>query len=191
MLNPPVVAVLNHLLAQSGWALPRLAKFSGKTARFDLPLFTFSCTIQDDGSLLAASKEASADATCIIPPALLPRLALLDDAALEQIAHSGDTALVEEIFYLVRNLRWDVADDLSRVTGDIAAERIVRFADGIRSNIQQNALHLSQALAEYWTEERPLIASSGKLAAFSSGVADLLSSLDALEQRIDQLSKAG
>ncbi|HEY5994821.1 MAG TPA: SCP2 sterol-binding domain-containing protein [Gallionellaceae bacterium] len=191
MLQQPAVAMLNHLLAQSGWALPRLAKFSGKTARFNLLPFSFACTIQHDGSLLLASPDASADATCTIPPALLPRLALQDESALELIGHSGDTALVEEIFFLVRNLRWDAADDLSRVTGDIAAERIVQFIEGTHRQVRGNALRLSQALAEYWTEERPLIATPRQIAAFSQGVVRLQDSIDALEQRINRISKAG
>ncbi len=191
MFQLPAVAVLNHLLAQSGWALPRLAKFSGKTARFSLPLFTLNCTIQDDGLLQAAADDASPDARLVIPPFLLPRLALLDEAALEQVDRSGDVALTDEIFYLARNLRWDAADDLSRVTGDIAAERIMQFAEGARHKVRQGALNLSQSLAEYWTEERPLIAASRNVADFSHGVAALHSSLDALEKRIHQLSKAG
>lgn len=183
--------MLNHLLAQSGWALPRLARFSGKTVCFKLPLFALNCTVQSDGTLLAAAPDASADAICVIPPALLPRLALLDESALELVGRSGDAALVDEIFFLARNLRWDAAEDLSRLTGDIAAERIVHFAEDARRQIQQDALHLSQALAEYWTEERPLIATRRQIGAYFQDLDGLLSSLDALEQRIDKLSKAG
>ncbi len=180
--------MLNHLLAQSGWALPRLAKFGGKSVCFRLPLFSLNCTIQNDGSLLAT--DATADATCVIPPALLPRLALQDESALEQIEHFGDVALVEEIIFLARNLRWDAADDLSRVTGDVAAERIVRFAAGAHRQFTQNALHLSQALAEYWTEERPLIATPRQIDTLKTGVDKLRQALTVLEQRINQLPKA-
>jgi ubiquinone biosynthesis protein UbiJ len=190
MLQQPAVATLNHLLAQSGWALPRLAMFSGRTLRFELPLFSLTCTIQHDGLLQPAAADASADVAFAVPPALLPRLALLDDAALELIPHSGDAALTEEVFFLARNLRWDAAEDLSRITGDIAAERIVRFAEGAQSQLRRNVLNLSQALAEYWTEERPLIASTRPIAAFSDGVKKLQNALTALEQRIDRLSKA-
>ncbi len=183
--------MLNHLLAQSGWALPRLAKFYGMTARFNLPLLSLICTIQTDGSLQSAAPDASADAVCTVPAALLPRLALLDESALELVERSGDAALTEEIFFLARNLRWDAADDLSRVTGDIAAERIVGLAQGAHRQMHQNALHLSQALAEYWTEERPLIATRRQIEPFAQGAAKLQGALDALEQRINRLSKAG
>lgn len=183
--------MLNHLLAQSGWALPRLAKFSGKTARFNLPPFSLTCTIQPDGTLRTAEHDASADAACTIAPSLLPRLALQDEVALELIERSGDPALIGEIFFLARNLRWDAAEDLSRVTGDIAAERIVQIAEGAHRQLRGTALNLAQALAEYWTEERPLLATPRRIASFGQGVAGLHDSIEALEERLNGLSKAG
>lgn len=189
MLNPPTIAVLNHLLTQSGWALQRLAKFSGKTARFRIAPFSFACTIQPDGSLRAAADDASTDAACTIPPSLLPRLALQDEAAYQQITSVGDAALIEEIIFLARNLRWDAAEDLSRITGDIAAERIVQFAEGAHKQVRDTALNLSQALAEYWTEERPLVAKPQPLAEFKQQVESLRDGVERLERRVEQLGK--
>jgi ubiquinone biosynthesis protein UbiJ len=168
-----------------------LAPFFGKTARFNLLPFSLVCTIQEDGSLRAAEHDASADAICTISPSLLPRLALGDGTAFDQIERSGDAALVDELFYVARNLRWDAAEDLSPITGDIAAERIVKFAAGARRQVRSNALNLAQALAEYWTEERPLVAVPRQIAAFGQGVAELHGSIDALEQRLERLAKAG
>ena len=190
MLVQPAVATLNHLLAQSGWALQRLAKFNGKTARFNIAPFSFACTVQDDGLLREAADDASADASCTIPPSLLPRLALHDEAAFKQVESAGDAALLTEIFFLARNLRWDVAEDLSRVTGDIAAERIVQFAKDKQKQVRDTALNLSQALTEYWTEERPLLAKPQQLAAFAHDVNRLRDEVEQLEQRIQQLTKA-
>ena len=188
MLSQPAIATLNHLLEQSGWALARLAKFSGRTARFRIAPFSFACTIQSDGLLREAAADASADAELNIAPSLLPRLALNDEAALEQIATSGDAALIEEILFLARNLRWDAAEDISRVTGDIAAERIVGFAKDVHHNVRDAALNLSQAAAEYWTEERPLIAKSTHLAEFAREVDRLSEEVKRLEQRIEKFS---
>lgn len=61
----------------------------------------FSYTIQNDGTLCAASTDVSADASCVIPPSLLPRLVLHDEAASAQIESCGDTALLTEIFISV------------------------------------------------------------------------------------------
>jgi ubiquinone biosynthesis protein UbiJ len=190
MLSQPAIAILNHLLAQSGWALQRLARFVGRTVHFRVAPFSFSCTVQEDGSLREVAANASADASCTIPPSLLPRLALQDEKALEQVKTSGDGALIEEIFFLVRNLRWDAAEDLSHVTGDIAAERIVGFARDAHKQVRGAALNLSQALTEYWTEERPLLAKPQQITAFGQEVSRLHDEAEKLEQRIQRLSKA-
>lgn len=189
MLSQAAVATLNHLLIQSGWALPRLVRFSGKTARFHVAPFSFACTIISDGSLLAAPADATADATCTLSPMLLPRLALHDEAALEQVGTSGDAALLTEIFFLARNLRWDAAEDLSHIVGDVAAERAVKFAQTQHQNAKSAVLNLSLAATEYWTEERPLLATPRQIAAFAQGVDRLHDDVGRLEQRIIKLDK--
>ena len=180
---------LNHLLSQSGWALSRLAKFSGKTARFDIAPFSFAYTIQDDGSVRAADAQACADAICAISPTLLPRLAVQDETAFALIQTSGDAPLLAEIFYLSRHLRWDAAEDVSRVSGDIAAERLVQLAATTHRQMRDSALNFAQALAEYWTEERPLVAKSTDIDSFVQQVDRLRDDVARLEQRINRLSK--
>lgn len=181
---------LNHLLNQSGWALARLGKFAGKTARFNIAPFSFAYTISVDGSLRGAADNVNADASCTISPSLLPRLALHDEAAFSQIQSSGDALLLTEIFYLSRHLRWDVAEDLSQVTGDIAAERLIQFATTAHQELRENALNLSQAFSEYWTEERPLVAKSSFINSFVQQVDALRDDVARLEQRINRLLKS-
>ncbi|HUW76961.1 MAG TPA: hypothetical protein VMV70_09790, partial [Gallionella sp.] len=102
MFNRPSVMVLNHLLAQNSWSLQRLARFRGKTARFDIAPFSFACIILADGSLQGVASASSVDALCVIPPSLLPRLAAHDEKAHTEIRTEGDTALLTEIFFLSR-----------------------------------------------------------------------------------------
>ena len=188
MFAQPALATLNHLLSQSGWALQRLTKFSGKTASFNIAPFSVICTIQNDGALCEAATDVIADAICTIPLSLLPRLALRDEDAFRQIESSGDTELLTEIFFLARNLRWDAAEDLSKITGDIAAERLVQFAKAKQQLVRNTALNLSQALAEYWTEERPLLAKPLQLSCFANEVNQLRNDAEQLERRIEALS---
>ena len=101
---------------------------------------------------------------------------------------SGDAALLDEIFYLGRKLRWDVAEDLSHITGDIVAERAVQFARATQQQMDAAVLSLSQALAEYWTEERPLLAKQVQIAAFVQQVETLRNDVERLEQRINRLT---
>lgn len=191
MFAQPTAAALNHLLQQNRWALPRLMCFTGKTARFDIAPFSFAWTVLPDGMLTGADDAASADAVCVIPPSLLPRLALHDERAHADIRNEGDAALLAEIFFLFRNLRWDAAEDLSRVTGDVAAERIVQAAHDGKQQLQDAALNLSQATAEYLTEERPLLVKPAQLAAFVQQVDTLRDDIARLEQRVNRLKSSG
>jgi len=184
----PTAAALNHLLTQNSWALQRLARFAGKTARFDIAPFSFAWTILADGSLRNADMAASADAVCSIAPSLLPRLALHDEKAHTDIRSEGDAAMLAEIFFLSRNLRWDAAEDLSHVTGDIAAERIVQILQSTHQQLRDSALNLAQAAAEYWTEERPLLAKPQQVSEFMQQVDTLRDDVARLEQRIGRLS---
>jgi len=190
MFSQPSVAALNHLLTQNSWALPRLARFAGKTVRFDIAPFSFACTILADGSLQSVDTATSVDALCVIAPLLLPRLALHDEKAHTEIRAEGDTALLAEVFFLSRNLRWDAAEDLSSITGDIAAERFVQTVHSTRRQISDAAVNLAQSAAEYLTEERPLLAKPRQVSAFMQQVDTLRDDLARLEQRIDRLSVA-
>jgi len=180
--------LLNHLLSQNSWAAPRLARFSGKTIRFDIMPFSVVLTISADGLLCPADDGASADARCVVAPSLLPRLALREENALQQIATEGDSALLDEIFFLARNLRWDAAEDLSKVTGDIAAERIVQGVQSIGQQVGSAAVNLAQAATEYWTEERPLIAKPEQLREFTRQVDALRGDIARMEQRVERLT---
>ena len=188
MFSQSIMVTLNHLLAESGWALERLARFSGKTLRFNVTPFTFFFLIENDGTLCEAPDEVKANVTLTIPPSLLPRLVLQDEAAVRLIESTGESALIDEIFFLAANLRWDATEDISRITGDIVAERVVQFAKAKHQLVSDVALNVSQALAEYWVEERPLIAKPQQLAFFTREVNKLSDEVNQLGQRIAALS---
>ena len=190
MFTQPSAAALNHLLTQNSWALPKLARFAGKTARFDIAPFSFAYTILADGTLRSADTAATADAICVIAPSLLPRLALHDDKAHSDIGTEGDAALLAEIFFLSRNLRWDTAKDLGRLTGDSIAEHIVQTVQGARQQLHDAAANLSKAAAEYCTEKHPVLAKPQQIAAFIQQVDKLRDDVARLEQRVKQLPAA-
>lgn len=190
MLPHPSAAALNHLLAQNGWALARLARFAGKTAHFDIAPFSFACTILADGTLRSADASTTADATLVIPLTLLPRLALYDEHAQADIHTEGDAALLTEIFFLSHNLRWDAAHDLGRITGNSAAERITQTLQGARQRLHGVSENLSMSATTYFTEEHPLLASRQQIAAFVQQVDTLRDDVARMEQRIRQLAAA-
>jgi len=190
MLARTSAAALNHLLTQSGWALPRLARFAGKTVQVDIAPFSFAYTVREDGLVRCADAETTADARCVIAPSLLPRLALSDESAQAEIYAEGDAEFLKEIAFVSRHVRWDAAEDLSNLTGDIAAERIVQ-AVHIKEQQLRNAVEsLSRSAAEYWTEEQPLLAKPRHVSAFIQDVDTLRDDVARLGQRIERLLAA-
>ena len=176
-------AAFNHVLMQNGWALERLSRFSGKTVRFDVAPLSASYVVLPDGRVGEADPAASADAHCVVPPSLLPRLALHDESAYRDIESSGDAGLLAEIFFLARNLRWDVAEDLSHATGDILAERIAGQKPGVGASL----FNLARAASEYLTEEQQLIAKPEQIQCFTQQVDTLRDDTARLAARISRL----
>lgn len=179
-------ATLNHLLAQNNEALARLMRFAGKTVRFDIAPFCFAYSILPDGTLRDAASDATADAVCVIALSLLPRLALKDEKAYRDIATFGDAALLFEIFSLSRILRWDAEKDLSRITGNAGAQRIMRTLRNKRDQLHDVVLNISKTAAEYCTEEHSLLAKSRQVEIFIQQVNTLRDEVSRLEQRIEQ-----
>lgn len=190
------IAPLNHLLRGESWARKRLAPLAGKTARFCIPpWFDLILTIQASGEVAAVASDAAADftadATLSLTPALLPRLLARDDDAYREIHISGDDAFAAEILDIGKNLRWDVEQDLSRVMGDILAHRLVQTGDSLVQWHTGTVRNLSQALAEYWTEEQPLLAKPAHVREFISAVGALQDDMAQLEKRVEKLNKPG
>lgn len=184
----PSAAALNHLLAQNSWAQQRLLRHAGKTVRFHIAPFSFAYLILSDGTLQATDKASDVDATLQLAPSLVPRLLAKDDAALKSIISLGDAGLLADLFYLSRNLRWDMAEDLSRVTGDIVAERIVATLRDVHTQLGGAVFNFSQAAAEYWTEEQPLLTKPLPLATFTVSVDTLRDDIARLSQRVQRLT---
>jgi ubiquinone biosynthesis protein UbiJ len=182
----PATSALNHVLRASPLAMQRLARHAGRTAAFHVGPVWLAFTVQTTGEVTAALPSAARDLEVRISPFLLPRLAAGEEAAFRDIEMQGDMELAQEISYLARNLRWDAAEDLSKVVGDVAAERIVGGAKALRDWGREAALRTAQGAAEYWTEESPLIASRVKVAGFVEEVSRLAEAVDRLGKRVDR-----
>ena len=89
--------------------------------------------------------------------------------------------------HIARNLRWDIEEDLSRVFGDIAAHRVVETGRKLDNWGRQGAENIARSFAEYWTEERPLIACRAEVAQFARDVDALRDDLARVEKRVERL----
>jgi ubiquinone biosynthesis protein UbiJ len=167
----PAVAfcfLLNQLLDREGWARERLARFGGQALELRLPLLApLRVCVMSDGRLAPGGAEPSAVIT------------------LSGIGGSG--GLAEELRYLARHLRPDVEEALSRVVGDVAAQRIGDGVRGLARWQRDAALRAGEALADYVIDERKMLVRRTELAPLAAGIARLASALADLEQRIARL----
>lgn len=186
MLDPAATAVINHLLRGASWAREELQGFSGKTARFEVLPLALSLTVLETGEVAPAAADAAPAVTISLTPGVLLRLAARDEGAWREVGIAGDTGFAAAISNLARNLRWDVEEDLSRAFGDIAAHRMAESGRTFRRWGEQALLNTGRSFAEYWTEERPLIASARDLDDFNRGVDELRDAVARLDKRVEQ-----
>ena len=180
-------SAINRLTGATPLARERLARFAGKTAVFRVGPLPVALTVQTTGEVLVAPETAASDLDVRISPFLLPRLAAHDEGAYRDVETTGDVEFAGEVAFLAKHLKWDVEEELSRVVGDAAANRIVSAARGAAAWGRDASGRLAAGAAEYWTEEEPLIASRVKVESFVAGVTELRDAVERLGKRIERL----
>ena len=186
-LPPPALMAVNHVLGQAAWAREKLARFAGHTARIAMPPFEAAFAIADDGHLAPAGAEAVPEVSISLP-AHAPLLALQGHDVLMRAARlEGSADFAEVLSFVIRNLRWDVEEDLSKIFGDIAAHRMVDGARKFAGWQQQAARNLAENFAEYFTEEQPMVARREATDDFAAEVDRLRDDVARLEKRIQRL----
>ncbi len=158
MLEAALLGGLNHLLEGAPWARTRLAPYAGRLAEFAMPPLRFGLAIGEDGRFAPATATAAEPDVRIALPAFSPLLLAGGSERLMAEAHvTGNAEFATELSFVLRNLRWDVEEDLSRVVGDIAARRIVQTGRACVAAQRQAADNLAANLREYVAHERPAV----------------------------------
>jgi ubiquinone biosynthesis protein UbiJ len=187
IIDTGAAAALNHLLKREAWAREKLAPFAGELVELRFaPLPPLRLAIAAGGQ--AALPESGRDATLVITvrPGIFAALAKGEEHLMHSVDISGNARLATEIFALLRYLRWDVEEDLSRVFGDVLAHRMVRTARDFASWQAEAGKRLAENVMEYAVEERRIVVSRTEFESFADGVAKLRDDLARLEQRIDR-----
>ncbi|MBX9904334.1 MAG: SCP2 sterol-binding domain-containing protein [Burkholderiales bacterium] len=187
MFDTFAVAPLNHLLRANTWARDALKPHAGKTASFRCLPFVTRLTVLESGEVAPAAADAEPAVTLTLTPGLMLRVAARDEAVWRDVIIDGDTAFATAIHHLWQHLRWDAEEDLSKVVGDVAAHRIAESGRSLQRWARAGSDNLAHSFAEYWTEERPLIATKQDIARFTAEVDQLRDDTARLEKRFDLL----
>lgn len=190
MLPHPGIFALNHLLGAEAWVRDKLKPHAGECVEFrSPPLPALRLIIRDSGLVRGAAQDAVPSLVVTIGPGALPASLRGEDAMMREIGIDGSADLAGTVQYLFRHLRWDVAEDLSRVFGDVLAERMVAESRRFAAWNCEAAERLAQNFAEYWIEEQPLLARRADVRRFLADADQLRDDLARLEKRIEMLTR--
>ena len=184
LLDTGAATALNHLLEREAWARDKLAPFAGELVELRFALLPpLRMGIGEGGRAMPA--EAGREATLVIAarPEIFSALARGEEHLLRAVDISGNARLATEILALLRYLRWDVEEDLSRVFGDVLAHRMVGTARELAAWQAEAGRRLAENVIEYAVEERRILVSRAEFDGFAAQVAKLRDDLARLEQR--------
>jgi ubiquinone biosynthesis accessory factor UbiJ len=189
MFKPLAATFLQHITNQNNWSRQYLLAFSGKVVQFNIAFISTSLLILEDGSLGIAPKNAMADAIIHIPPSLALRLLAKDEAAKMCIKIEGDTHLASELSKILQHMRWDIEEDMSKLMGDIPANKIASLSQKTAATAKEQAINIAEMLTEYWQEEKPILAKKWQVEQFNADVDTVRSDFARLEKKLEKLKK--
>ena len=189
--SPLILGAANHLLRQEGWPLKRLRPFAGRRVRLALANFTLTLSIAKDGSFAEDTDTSGAepDVRLQLPASALADLLQGPEALMAQAHVEGNAEFADVLGQVLRNLRWDIEDDLARLIGDIPAHRLHRAARSLGERLVGSARRLQANVDEYLTHEAGLGVSRAEAARQGVSIAALANAADALGERIARLER--
>ena len=183
-------ATVNHLLAREPWARERLRHHIGASARLAMSAIDVRLRVGDDGYLVAADADLPCDVSIAVPAAALADFAGGGQAAvMRHVKIEGDAEFANTVSYLAQHLRWEVAEDLSKVIGDAAAHRVTETGKAAVAEARRTGGTLARSLADYLVEENPLLVARPRLEAMRVDIGTLRDDLARLGKRIEKLER--
>lgn len=140
-----LVLVVNHVLSAEPAAVQRLMPHRGRVLRLDLlqlprllpapPPLAF--VITPAGLVEWCREPVEADLRVRLDAANPAALALQAlSGQMPALAIEGDVQLAGDVDWLLKNLRWDVADDLERLFGPTIAHELHRLGSSLAHAMQ-------------------------------------------------------
>jgi len=177
LLAPPVLErltlVLNHVLRAEPAAVARLRPHAGRTLSMRLanwpallpapPALAWRitpagllewCGLEGAGAGAGASPGAAPELRIEVDaanPAALFARALAGERPAVQV--EGDAALAADVGWLLQNLRWDVAADLERFFGPVAAHQLHQAGRALARGLRAALGTLAAASSSPWADK--------------------------------------
>ena len=185
----PVIAAINHLLAQEAWARDTLALHAGKVALIDAGSIYLRMQVSRDGMVAAAGPDQAPSVTIRMKLSDLPLIAANRERAFSYVKIEGDAEFANTISQLGKGLRWEAEHDLERLAGPIAATRLAGGARSLFDAARSTHRRLTENLAEFLLEEQPVLVRPAMLEQLSGDVARLRDDVERAAKRLAKLEQ--
>lgn len=190
----PFATVLNRNIAASARARNLLAQVAGRSIelRVTAPPVRLRVVAGTEGISIETGGDLPPDATIEGSPVMFARLATGD--AMQSLRTggaqiSGDAEIAQVFQKLFAAARPDFEEELSRLTGDVAAHEIAGFARGALAFGRRARATFAANLAEYLTEESHDLPTRIEVDEFLADVDRLREATDRLEARLAAIDK--
>jgi len=185
----PLERALNRQIAASGRARGLLADLDGRSMELRFAATPFRIRLAATADALSVRPAADEPADAVIEGTPLSFLRLATGEAMQSIRAGGmdvrgDAEIAEGFRRLLDAARPDLEEELSRVTGDVAAHYLARFARDALDFGRRAGDAFARNLGEYLTEESRDLPVRLEVEEFLAGVDRLREAVDRLETRI-------
>ncbi|QYG10110.1 SCP2 sterol-binding domain-containing protein [Janthinobacterium sp. PAMC25594] len=186
----PVIATINHLLAQEPWARQQLAVHAGKLACIDTGAVALRLRVDSAGMLETAPADMPANVTIRVKLSDVPLILQNRERAFSYVKIEGDAEFANAISQLSKGLRWEAEHDLEKVVGPMLATRLVSGAKDAVAFVRTGQQKLAENVAEYFLDEQPMLIRPSTLQEYSAGVTRVRDDVERLAKRLARLEKA-
>lgn len=191
----PFELMLNGVLALDAASRARLQGLEGNTLAVHAtqPALSVYVSVRGGRISLSAIHEGPETASLRGPAsallALLAQGARVDSLHAHNLELRGDTAFVQSLQSLLRDLDVDWEYQVSRVLGDIPTQALADGLRGAGAQLRRTGTRLREDLDDYLHEEAGLLPGAAALEAFYRDIAELKLRAERLEARLAQLQR--
>ena len=178
--------VLNHVLSQNDWMSSRLKKFNNKIILIKISELSMYFKVNKQGLLELISQVKEPDASINMPIKSFVNQIIHKEN--KNINIKGDIDLAKEVSETLKKIKWDVEEDLSKIIGDVAANRLGIMGGKFLNESKKVTISIAEALKEYWEEEKPLIAKKTRVHKFLAEIDNISEDVERIEAKINNLA---
>lgn len=185
----PVVAAINHLLAQEAWARATLGLHAGKEALIDTGAVQLRMRVTRDGMVEPGSELLPATVTIRVKLSDLPLILQNRDRAFSYVKIEGDAEFANTISQLAKGLRWEAEHDLEKLFGPIAATRLADGARTAASGVAASGKKFAENVAEFLLEERAVLVRPSQVGDMGDEITRLRDDVERAAKRLEKLAQ--